>query len=187
MTYQKEYIEYLRSIGKLEMSAEEIRKAIVLKNKNWHNIKSTNCYAFALGLDIDEEDIAPDAYQLGIMSYFINNYPNSTEWWEKSLSELLLMDLDTLRIYHCEVDPKEVVPDDCWKIAYMEADYDFHFARQAKNGIWYHKQGFLTPTCYDDSGSVITDICQADIEDYQLKKVMCLSLRNINKKNKHKH
>ena len=50
-------------MGKLFMKPEQIRKLIRLTDKTWKNDVNTNCYAFALGLDISEWDrIFPDEY-----------------------------------------------------------------------------------------------------------------------------
>lgn len=42
---------------------EEIRSKIKLNSNFWKYILSTNCYAYALGIDIREKDIKRAAYQ----------------------------------------------------------------------------------------------------------------------------
>ena len=40
-----------------EFNPQEIKNKINLKTKNWVNNERTNCYAFALGLDLNPSDI----------------------------------------------------------------------------------------------------------------------------------
>ncbi len=39
------------------MSLEEVKNSIDLKTTDWHNINNNNCYAFALGLHLNQIDI----------------------------------------------------------------------------------------------------------------------------------
>ena len=57
------------------MTPEEIRNLISLKEDYWEYDFDTNCYAFALGLDVIEDDIVKDAFQLGVMGSTIKGLP----------------------------------------------------------------------------------------------------------------
>ena len=56
----------------LKMSLNEIRGKIQMYPENWINMHTTNCYAYALGLDIRQSDICDYAYQPGTISDVAN-------------------------------------------------------------------------------------------------------------------
>ena len=51
-----------QSRNELKMSLLELRNSINLDKKNWKHIFTTNCYAYALGLDVREQNIKDFAY-----------------------------------------------------------------------------------------------------------------------------
>lgn len=55
------------------MELDELRRHIILNNCEWKNILTTNCYAYALGLDIPQEKIGNCAYELGNIYYLFHN------------------------------------------------------------------------------------------------------------------
>ena len=78
--------------------------------------------------------------------------------------------------------------EDEWKIAiFTEYDYsnqkqdyldDYHFLRQSKNGIWYHKIGWESfPTNKDSNYKVIKDVSNCYIAHYDFKKCLKLKLK----------
>ena len=64
----------------LKMSLNEIKGKIQMYPENWVNMYSTNCYAYALGLDVRENDICIGAYNPGIISE--TSSLNGTEYFE---------------------------------------------------------------------------------------------------------
>lgn len=54
-------------MGVLKISVDDLVDYISLTYDYWENAMDTNCYAFALGLDIPEDEIVKNAYQLGVI------------------------------------------------------------------------------------------------------------------------
>jgi len=52
----------------LNMPIKEIKGLISLREEYWEYIFQTNCYAFALGIDIPENDICKNAFQPGVIA-----------------------------------------------------------------------------------------------------------------------
>lgn len=52
----------------LKISPQEIIAAIDLEKETWDNVNTTNCYAYALGLDVPQIEIKKYAYEPGIIS-----------------------------------------------------------------------------------------------------------------------
>ena len=56
----------------LNMSIEEINMRMKFNCCSfWHNLSTTNCYAYALGIDISENDIIKRAFQPGVIGSII--------------------------------------------------------------------------------------------------------------------
>ena len=156
----------------IKLDSTEYTKYCDLTKKSWKHAFTTNCYAFALGLDIAERLIKKDDYQPGTLTdHNLNMY-----FTFEQLIECLTSDLDYLGIDYKEIDPSKKVEIDEWKIAlfvqynsYMGLLSDFHFLRQIDN-IWYHKQGYYgLPTNKDSYNNLIIDPVDCYIygEDYQ--------------------
>lgn len=159
-------------MNELKLSLEELRNKIVLKN-NWNNIKTTNCYAFALGLDINENDIIntkiAHAYNLGEFGKFKYNL-NEADLDVLTFEERLFIDLDSLNINYEKVNDKElslcnIDNDGCltWMISLYEAialyGRDFHFLRKNSDGYWIHKRGLYgNISFFDDDMKRINDL-----------------------------
>lgn len=144
---------------------QNIKYLIDLKYDNWVNNKTTNCYAFALGLDLNQDDICPYAFEIGTM-YF--HFQNIRRHYIKQL-ERLKLDLETLNIIYQECAIDAPLNSDEWKIAYFSDTFEcgYHFLRQMPNGEWYHKPGFgLLPTNRDLSKEIIKDPRQV-VPDYK--------------------
>ncbi len=144
------------------------RKAINLKIDGWKNNKTTNCYAFALGLDVPSKEICNFAYAYngGYLYLALSIWPIDI----RGLGDKAKIELDfkILRLYYEQIGLYDQVRSPYeWKIAFFEDiqdGSDFHFFRQAENGIWYHKYGKEdAPTCYDEAGKLITDPINAEL------------------------
>ena len=164
----------------LLMTPDQIRNSITLYDKEWVNNVNTNCYAFALGLDIDEWDITPNAYQPGMMFAKTFDQPYE-EVKELSFEERLLMDLELLKIDCKEANPFEkprcTSTRVSWLISMFESETDVHFLRKNANGIWWHKQGYIfsSPTNLDQYRKLILDPRDCTIGNYEYKKTYKLS------------
>ena len=138
---------------KLKMSLQEIRDSIDLNKTIWKNIGDTNCYAFALGLDVVEESIIEHAYIPGVMSGSSiklcndNEFDNSFKY--DDFINNLYMDLNFLGISYREIYSDEKITDDEWKIAIYTSPHilggcdDFHFLRLCNDGYWHHTPRYI--------------------------------------------
>ena len=168
-----------------ESSSEKIRNSIEIYKTNWINMQTTNCYAYALGLDIPERQICRHAYQPGVMSGF--NELENDFFSYKDLIKGLKNDLNYLRISAREIDPLESVDLDEWKIAlfvplsiycppYLLADY--HFIKCFPNNTWYHKYGYTSNISnLDDKSNVITNPESCTIDGFVYDKTLSLRLK----------
>lgn len=171
----------------LKMSLQDIRNSINLNNTNWINISTTNCYAFALGLDINEDDIIENAYVPGTISnsqikiqddFIIHDFFKYTDFITN-----LYTDLEHLNISFREITPNERISSSEWKIAIFTTPCsngckDFHFLRLCNDGIWHHKKGYgFYPTIYDDQDKIITNIEKCFLTSKKYEKCLSLKLR----------
>ncbi len=164
-----DFIEY-------EFNPQEIKSKINLKTNNWVTNELTNCYAFALGLDLKPSEICryADAHLYCGGRFFLlqNHLLNDDGTLEKmSYQEKFELDFQSLELFYEEIELYDKIVDaNEWKIAYFENEKEkgFHFYRQAENGIWYHKPGFYfeKPTCYTEKKFLINDPIQGALVDY---------------------
>lgn len=173
--------------NELKMSLKDLRDTIDVNKKNWTFNGDTNCYAYALGLDIPEDNIGEAAFEPGVISNVNSIYKDDNYSLKYSdLLNYLYSDLEALGIGFKEIHPDERINDDEWKIALytefsaskknIEYLFDYHFLRQHKNGIWYHKFGWhSSPKNFDSNYKIITNLKNCHIDDYEYKK--CLSLK----------
>lgn len=167
----------------LNMSLNEIRGKIQIYPENWVNKYTTNCYAYALGLDVRESDICKHAYQPGTISGTTNIHELKYFFYDM-LIEGIESDLDVLGISYREVLEKEKLELNEWKIALFIDKYhgsliDFHFLRQKENGIWLHKNGYMgTISKKDYIEDIITVPSEAELFPYIYKKCYALKLKN---------
>lgn len=165
----------------LKMSLQEIRNAIDLNKTNWVHNGDTNCYAYALGLDIAECDIIEYAYVPGVMSGSSVRLYEDPPFQCTDFINNLYNDLNFLGIDFREVKPNEIILPNEWKIAIYTTPcrngcMDFHFLRLCGDGMWHHKNGYnFRPTVYDDDDKIITNIedCYLELKKYE----KCLSLK----------
>lgn len=164
----------------LKMSLNEIRGKIQMYPENWVNMYSTNCYAYALGLDIRQSDICDYAYQPGTISETTNIFELKYFPYDM-LIKGIESDLELLQIAYRNVEENEKLALNEWKIAlfvngYHESLIDFHFLRQQENEIWLHKNGYDgTILKKDRHGRNIIIPSEAKLSPYTYKK--CYALR----------
>ena len=148
----------------IKMPITKIRKSMSYERGqlDWKNIYTTNCYAYALHLDIAQDDICNYAYNLGQIAKMNDNDENPSEctsnlYNSKDFEFALLSDFEALGLEYLESNIKEFYPNDLdtypgrsFDILYFinTRDHffdDFHFARYGKDGKLYHKWGFVFP------------------------------------------
>lgn len=152
----------------LKMSLIDIRNSINLEKENWLNNTTTNCYSYALGLDIPESDICKYAYDPGTIGG--SNHPLYIPFSYNNLIDNILLDLKALNIDYKFIKPTDSINNDEWKIAiYIPKIYtlnyldDFHFARLRKDNTWYHKNGFIISNLdYYDQPIINPETCNMD-------------------------
>ena len=127
----------------------KIRHNIIVKDKKWNNINDTNCYAYALNLDLSCKEINDDRcfYNVG---YISSCYKRILE--KEELINALINDMKKLGISIKEVDFNYILEENEWKIALFKTDVyvddkgrkstDFHFIRKNYDGYWSHKVGW---------------------------------------------
>lgn len=118
-------------------------------HSNSRNIKNTdkavyNCGGYALnlfawycpwGLDVNETE-TPLA-----RAYWADDYFDDDELFAPTMRcvQNMLAEIPTLRLLTGINDP---IKDNEYMLAFrISYDGDFHFAKRACNGVWYHKQG----------------------------------------------
>ena len=174
------------TVSKLRISLQEIRNSIDIKKRDWINMDTTNCYAYALGLDIPQSEICDFAYVPGVISNSNKIIPPHKIFSYDTLLNNIYLDLNTLGIDFREINPLDDISMEEWKIAlfvtkvYSDKGYvgleDFHFLRQLRDGFWYHKGGYNgTITRLDSYSDEIVDPQECILENRTYKK--CLSLR----------
>ncbi|MBE6157035.1 MAG: hypothetical protein E7161_04775 [Firmicutes bacterium] len=167
--------------AELKMSLLQLRQAINLEKQTWINRYTTNCYAYALGLDVPQNDIIDKAYIPGTMSGTGIKLDDNYIFTYNDLITNIYGDLDFLGISFREVSISEQLNEEEWKIAIFTskcADYieDIHFLRLRKDGFWYHKNGWIfNPSPFDDDEKIIMNpqTCSLCNKDFH----QCLSLR----------
>lgn len=150
--------------NKLKMTLQELRNSIDIQKSEWTSDNS-NCYAYALGLDIPQYQIKDCAYAPGVIADSEIDLPSKKIFLYKDLINNLYLDFDALGIRFREINPLDTIGSNEWKIAlfitwYQEPELveDYHFLRQHNDGIWYHKKGFRGEVSkYDSNGKIITN------------------------------
>lgn len=161
----------------------KIKDLISLREEYWENNNTTNCYAFSLGLDVPEDKIVKNAYQLGVMGATIKQIPMSV-LKKLTFEERLLLDLEVLGINNQETTLLD--NSDCfvhkeyinlwWIISLLSNGNNFHFIRKSYDGIWYQKWGYFAPVInYDFDKKIITNPNEANFGEYKLVKTYKLS------------
>lgn len=168
---------------KLKISLEQLRKMINVNKDNWVNNTSTNCYAYALGLDIPSYEITDYAYDPGVISNSKIYLPSYKFFTYDMLINNIYSDLDALGIDIREIMPLENISDEEWKIALFTVGYsdclsDYHFLRQHEDNIWYHKNGFKGGISFRDFyGNIITNPLDCYFRSREYNKTFALKLK----------
>ena len=138
----------------LEMPVDEIKSRISLySDDSWNYEINTNCYAYALGLEMNEEEICPNAFVPGVIASNVLNI-SFNDIRRLPVEKRMLLDLKALELEY-KVSNKKM-KEDCyssngfwyrsWDILLFLGNRDFHFSRINCFGEMYHKQGwFLRP------------------------------------------
>ena len=138
------------------MSAKEIRDSInVTKDYQYGGWNTdNNCYAFALGLNVNEDQIGKHAFaRPGIIAAHING-TDIYDVNKRSIEQGIKDDLNALKLgyslikntkgfEHKYVDGHEC---DIWEMLFFlgEDESDFHFARYLPSGVLMNKWGYLS-------------------------------------------
>ena len=177
-------MEKIISNGLVDINTlEKMRESINISNNTWMNLETTNCYAYALGLDIPYYKIIDFAYDPGVISNSSIFLPSYKTFTYEVLLNNIFSDLDALGIDVREINPLEKVNNDEWKIALFTAGdnenlTDFHFLRQRKNGLWLHKNGFQgSVTPYDSNRNVIINPEYCVFSTRKYEKTLALKLK----------
>jgi hypothetical protein len=126
---------------------------------NWNNLNTTNCYLYALKLDMPYYDLNERAFIPGGISKKYVPRCKEHNYQDEEFLNNIYRDLNFLGINYQNIDPNEEAS---WKIAlflerYKDQLLDFHFLR-FQDGIWYHKKGFRgLISKVDYSGNIITN------------------------------
>ena len=174
-------------MSKLVLNRLDIISMIDLKCVNWVNKSTTNCYAFALGLDVPEKKICEAAYVPGVMSDNPINIASKYSFTIEELIECLESDFKFLDITFRENVSKEELEEGEWLIAlYVSYLYsnrkdrldDYHFLRLGKDDIWYHKNGFRGKVLnIDNNRQIITDPLTCELTRREYVKTYALKLK----------
>jgi hypothetical protein len=170
------------------LKKEDITSKIDLKCNNWENNLETNCYAFALGLDIRESNLVKYAYQPGSICESLTNLTDA-DIAVMNIENRMISDLKSLGIEVSERGLFDEIDENNeyleWKIALLlhKADKSicyygpYHFIRQASNGIWYHKIGYNeVPPMSIGSTDMIENTSSYYAGDYKYYKTYKLSI-----------
>ena len=174
----------------LNMSIEEINMRMKFNCRSfWYNLSTTNCYAYALGIDISENDIIKRAFQPGVIGSIIFDIrPNLL--LRMSLEDRIKTDLEALNISFNECSsfdfPFILLEKDYkvyqWIVAlFLGKSGHFHFMRKSFDGDWWHKCGYHRerPINCDINSKIINDPHDCNIGSY--KYIKCLKLTYIEK------
>ena len=144
--------------------------------ETWVNTYTTNCYAYALGLDVPESDICKNAYYIvGTLGGFVSD---TYTFVLPNIMSRLELDLKYLELEYEFVNPYSNIKENEWLIAVFSNIYndsDFHFLRKDFENYWTHKPGWRRNPCNCDSEmQIIKDIDNAKLYRYKYEK--CLKL-----------
>ena len=118
--------------------------AMDVNKQTWINYYTTNCYAYALGIDLYLGEKIIDLGKISGMDYNMRN--------KDDLKTALIFDVTRLNLSIEEVNPSIRINDEnSWLIAMFmtpfykddndEITMDYHFLRKTKNENWTHKIG----------------------------------------------
>ena len=160
-------------LGKLDIIYNSSILVNPFKDKWEHNI-GTNCYAYALGIDVAKDFLDTNEDRLVYNPGCFCDRDLKSPFTREQLLINLLGDLDRLGLYSYRVNTNYKLCKNEWKLVIYGAvtdnpyEYkDFHLLRQTiPDGVYSHKQGFYSePTCLDSDKKIITDPSKCRIED----------------------
>ena len=171
----------------IDMNRDDIRNKIKINKRFWIHFKKTNCYAYALGLDVNENRIMKNAYQPGMIGNYQFHIDSSKKqlFTYDQLIEAIYTDMDKLGIDIYPIKWDTEISSDAWKIAlfisyYSQNSnnlYDFHFLR-LMNDSWYHKMSYHSlPNNKDDNMQIITNPDKCYLRNRVYKGSYCLKLK----------
>ena len=186
--------------SQIGLNPNRIRKQICVdvEPKFWKSVRQTNCYAYALGLDVNESCIASRAYQPGTIGMLLFHY-SLFDIENMTIERRMLLDLEALNIRYKEVGIEELYNERfyfskdwlissitySWPIALFtsnENQFDFHFLRKCDDGQWSHKLGWYNPPGITDlENKIITDPTTCNLGKYEYKKTYLLTLNQKKK------
>jgi hypothetical protein len=172
----------------LKIMREDIISRIDLNKVDWANRLTTNCYAYALGLDVPESTICDYAYVPGVISDNENGIYRKYTFSVEELIDCLESDFSFLGIdFREDITPEELEENE-WLIAlYVRNLYfgkkgrldDYHFLRYKEDEhVWYHKNGYRGNVInVDFSRKTIYDLENCDLKDREFVKTYALKLK----------
>lgn len=171
-----------------KISVETLKNKIQIYPDSWFHMFSTNCYAYALGLDIKVKTIKQYAYNPGVISGRYHLVQRTFLYDE--LVDCVEKDFQTLNISYRKINPEDSITANEWKIAIFSRFYayefgsewlsDFHFVRSNLDGTWSHKFGWHHfPTNKDFVKNKIENIENCYLGHYRYR--TCYALK-LNKK-----
>lgn len=172
----------------LRIDVDKIKDLISIREEYWEETFSTNCYAFALGLDEVEDEIAKNAYQLGVIGAIVKDIPIK-ELKNLSFEERLALDMEVLGIKIEEASLEDTSDfwigkthtDMWWIISLLSNGNNFHFIRKSYSGVWYQKWGYFAPVInFDYDRRIITNPNEANFGEYKIEKTYRLSYTKPN-------
>ena len=157
-----------------ELLREKVRDSIHFDSER--RSTDVNCYAFAVGIDMDERDICEYAFNPGQIGTYLNYYDNSRNYqtmmaymFSRPIEDRVGFDMETLGIEFSDASEDELseyVDEEGyynWLIAMYKTrprflvPSDIHCLRKNHDGIWVHKLGRDgNPSMIDPNGEVIT-------------------------------
>ena len=155
---------------------KEVRKLVNPFKKEWINVNKTNCYAYALGIDVNYEDLGINGYEPG----FTCDLRLPSNFDGSDLINNVVKDLDNLGIDFRHVNDYYKLGEGEWRIAIFggyrysfDKFDDYHFMRQSLDGIWVHKSGYYGKPTNLKTSSPLKSYMDDDIL-YQHLTTLCL-------------
>lgn len=114
----------------------------------WKDYLDSNCYAYALGLKLDEGFLIGD---------FIGRRVTKHTPIDIQI-EILCEELEELGFEVLKCDTLDIIPENSFKL-YIEwnESNEYHFIRQDSDGLWSHKASCFFPVRQDKFGYLIVD------------------------------
>lgn len=118
ITLERELFLLREAYFMTKFGIKNLKKYIDLKTDNWEYNKTTNCYAFALGLDIPENKITRRAYYGGYIYQSIVSNPKDIV--DLNNQESIELDFKAMGLYYEQIDLHDkIYSSDEWKIAFL--------------------------------------------------------------------